>query len=103
MQLRLLAERTGVNLPTELPKFAPAGTSAEAETQHIHHVEQDSVNNPKRVEAHAALIASGDTAKLQAEYANTIAELQALLQEMKADGYTIAAEMVTANALTHVG
>jgi sirohydrochlorin ferrochelatase len=95
--LHLLAEQAGASLPAELPEFVPLGTSAEVENQHLHHVEQDSANNPKRVEAHAALVASGDTANLQAEFAATIAELRALLKEMAKAGYTVAAEMVTAD------
>jgi len=97
--LNLMAEQVGATLPTELPEFVPAGSSAEAETQHLHHVEQDSPNNPKRVEDHAALVASGDTAKLNAEHAATIAELQALLKEMAEAGYTIGVEMVTSDVL----
>lgn len=101
--LNLLAEQVGASLPAELPAFVPPGKSAEAENQHLHHVEQDSANNPKRVEAHAALVASGDTAKQHAGYAATIVALQALLQEMAADGYTLTAEMVTADAAVRAG
>ena len=97
--LKLIAEQAGASLPDELPDFVPAGSSAEAETQHLHSVEQDSPNNPARVAAHSMLIASGDAAKLHAEYAQTVAELRALLAEMADAGYTVGAEMVTSDAL----
>ena len=97
--LKLLTQDVGASLPTELPEFVPVGASAEAETQHLHYVEQDSPNNPKRVEAHAAVVASGDTTKLHSVYAATIAELRALLTEMADAGFTLGVEMVTADAL----
>lgn len=95
--LNLAAVRAGAGLLLTSDEYRPAGsndTSGRAivtESRHLHHVEQDSAQNPERTAERDQAIAADHTAHAAALHAEGVRELLAVLAEAAAKGYSVAA------------